>query len=114
METDPILPADTAEEANLEAATAPAPEAATASQADPAVLMSDPDFLRRFQALLLQDNNNNINDDDSDTKLESKPPVPKMGGLTKTGKTWTAWTGGKPDYQWVGLENPGEINQNPF
>ena len=36
-----------------------------------------------------------------------------MGGLTKTGKTWTAWTGGKPDYNWIGLEKP-EGNRNPL
>lgn len=38
---------------------------------------------------------------------EFKPPTPKFGGLSKidTNK-WAAWTGGKPNSAWTGLEKP--------
>ena len=36
-----------------------------------------------------------------------KMPKPKFGGLTEvSSNTWAAWTGGKPNATWTGLEDP--------
>merc|ERR1711884_745765 len=32
-----------------------------------------------------------------------KPPAPINGGLVLSNKTWEAWTGGKPKFDWSGL-----------
>ena len=46
-----------------------------------------------------------------------KPKPPRFGGLKRVSTdTWAAWTGGKPDADWTGLENPipSSIDPNQF
>ena len=46
-----------------------------------------------------------------------RPKKPKFGGLVQTGtETWVAWTGGKPNKNWTGLEKvkPKSIQPNQY
>ena len=48
---------------------------------------------------------------DKDLKYKVDPPI--IGGVTTHGKYQIAWTGGKPNCTWTGLEEPNTVNWNP-
>lgn len=48
---------------------------------------------------------------DKDRKYKVDPPI--IGGVTNHGKYQVAWTGGKPNCTWTGLEEPNTVNWNP-
>ena len=51
---------------------------------------------------------------DTPSSSVSKPAKPIMGGLVALVKDdWSAWTGGKPKYDWTGLEHPLDDNTSP-
>ena len=49
----------------------------------------------------------------TDKDLKYKVVPPRIGGVTNHGKHQVAWTGGKPNCTWTGLEKPVKQNWNP-
>lgn len=48
---------------------------------------------------------------DKDLRYKVTPPI--FGGVSRYGKYQVAWTGGKPNCTWTGLEEPNPVNDNP-
>ena len=47
-------------------------------------------------------------------KTTLKPAVPKFGSVSETAKdAWITWTGGKPNKNWTGLEDPTPKSVEP-
>ena len=47
-------------------------------------------------------------------KTTFKPAVPKFGNVTEIAKdSWITWTGGKPNKDWTGLEDPTPKSVEP-